>query len=334
MIHKATNTLDWVLIAKGIGILLVVIGHFNPESSPAYWTNTRNVIYSFHMPLFFLLSGYLYTHGKYTYQQLLTNKIKRLIYPFVSIALLFFTIKYIAGELVYLGHPIDNKSLYYLLTDPVHSYMPLLWFVYALFIIFAIYPLLRLLLPNIIILCTLLVCIIYFGTDIPILGKSIFNMPFFIVGILLHENNRTNCTLLNTRFRNIFSTTIIFIIFYSVRIQYESIYIPDYLFIFILGTSGAIFVINISKVIAMNAPQKLAPTLTLLGFYSMTIYLFHTLFESTIRVIFMQKISFVAIPFEVTAITAIFAGIIFPLELEKRVLRKFLLTRKFLLGIK
>jgi len=89
MTHKEINTSDWILIAKGIGILLVVIGHFNPESSPTYWTNLRSVIYSFHMPLFFLLSGYLYSHGKYTYKQLLSNKIKRLVYPFVSIAFLF-----------------------------------------------------------------------------------------------------------------------------------------------------------------------------------------------------------------------------------------------------
>lgn len=39
-------------IAKGIGILLVVIGHALPTDS--YW---RVFIYSFHMPLFFFLSG-------------------------------------------------------------------------------------------------------------------------------------------------------------------------------------------------------------------------------------------------------------------------------------
>ncbi|MCD8011746.1 MAG: acyltransferase family protein [Lachnospiraceae bacterium] len=39
-------------VAKGIGILLVVIGHALPTDS--YW---RVFIYSFHMPLFFFLSG-------------------------------------------------------------------------------------------------------------------------------------------------------------------------------------------------------------------------------------------------------------------------------------
>lgn len=39
-------------VAKGIGIILVILGHALPEES--YW---RLVIYSFHMPLFFFLSG-------------------------------------------------------------------------------------------------------------------------------------------------------------------------------------------------------------------------------------------------------------------------------------
>lgn len=44
--------LEWVDAAKGIGILLVVIAHI--------WTRgpLHDAIYTFHMPLFFLLSGY------------------------------------------------------------------------------------------------------------------------------------------------------------------------------------------------------------------------------------------------------------------------------------
>ncbi len=262
----------------------------------------------------------------------MVTKIKRLVYPFVSIAFLFFIVKYIAGKFTSLEHPVDNKSLYYLLTDPVHSYMPLLWFVYALFFIFAIYPSLRSIIPNIIILPILLVCIIYFGTDIIILGKSIFNMPFFVVGILLRESNMKKWNPINHRFGNIFASAFVFIICHILKTQYGFIPIPNYLFVFILGVSGAIFIINISKVLVTSVSAKIVSTFAILGFYSMTIYLFHTLFESTIRVIFMQKLSFIAIPFEVTALTAIFAGIIFPLELEKRVLRNFLFTRKFILG--
>jgi fucose 4-O-acetylase-like acetyltransferase len=45
--------LAWVDAAKGVGILLVIAGHV--------WTRgpVRDAIYAFHMPLFFLLSGYM-----------------------------------------------------------------------------------------------------------------------------------------------------------------------------------------------------------------------------------------------------------------------------------
>ncbi len=45
--------LEWIDVARGIGIIAVVVGHV--------WTRgpLRDAVYSFHMPLFFLLSGLL-----------------------------------------------------------------------------------------------------------------------------------------------------------------------------------------------------------------------------------------------------------------------------------
>lgn len=47
--------IDWIDVARGIGIVAVVVGHV--------WTRgpLRDAVYSFHMPLFFLLSGYLFS---------------------------------------------------------------------------------------------------------------------------------------------------------------------------------------------------------------------------------------------------------------------------------
>ncbi|WP_088190097.1 acyltransferase family protein [Sphingobium sp. Z007] len=51
--RQAQFRLDWVDVARGLGMLAVVIGHV--------WTRgpVRDAMYSFHMPLFFLLSGML-----------------------------------------------------------------------------------------------------------------------------------------------------------------------------------------------------------------------------------------------------------------------------------
>ncbi|ETI59627.1 glycosyl transferase [Sphingobium sp. C100] len=50
---QAQFRLDWVDVARGLGIVAVVVGHV--------WTRgpLRDAMYSFHMPLFFLLSGML-----------------------------------------------------------------------------------------------------------------------------------------------------------------------------------------------------------------------------------------------------------------------------------
>jgi len=55
---------NWIDVSKGIGILLVYYGHMlerfadlHLESSFSQWV----YLYSFHMPAFFILSGYAHT---------------------------------------------------------------------------------------------------------------------------------------------------------------------------------------------------------------------------------------------------------------------------------
>lgn len=50
--------IDWIDIAKGIGIISVILGHLR---TPLY---ISEMIFSFHMPLFFVISGYFYKERK------------------------------------------------------------------------------------------------------------------------------------------------------------------------------------------------------------------------------------------------------------------------------
>lgn len=52
---KNNSRIEWIDIAKGITIIAMIIGH-----SVEYGGEIRNLIFSFHMPLFFILSGYTY----------------------------------------------------------------------------------------------------------------------------------------------------------------------------------------------------------------------------------------------------------------------------------
>lgn len=60
---EAKNRIEWIDIAKGIGIIAVLVGHTISYSVPEE-NFIRSVIYSFHMPLFFILSALVYNFSK------------------------------------------------------------------------------------------------------------------------------------------------------------------------------------------------------------------------------------------------------------------------------
>lgn len=62
----------WVDIAKGIGIILVFLGHFNIPDT------LRAEIYTFHIPLFFFLSGVVF-NGHKPINRFLGDEAKRMI---------------------------------------------------------------------------------------------------------------------------------------------------------------------------------------------------------------------------------------------------------------
>lgn len=65
---------EYIDIAKGIGIILVVFGHLSERTQMS-----RILIYSFHMPLFFIISGYLEKSKKF--QECFVKGFKRLVIP-------------------------------------------------------------------------------------------------------------------------------------------------------------------------------------------------------------------------------------------------------------
>lgn len=75
-----TKRLDWIDVAKGIAIILVIVGHTVPNPSPL-----RHAIFSFHMPVFFILAGY--TFRPKPWRELLSGSVSRLLVPYVILAL-------------------------------------------------------------------------------------------------------------------------------------------------------------------------------------------------------------------------------------------------------
>lgn len=79
--------LPWVDTTRGIGVLLVIIGHMlygSPDFDPL-----NQFIYSFHVPLFFVISGYVHTRNENkSVRCLIWLKAKRLLVPAVIFMLM------------------------------------------------------------------------------------------------------------------------------------------------------------------------------------------------------------------------------------------------------
>ena len=81
------NRIISVDYAKAIGIYLVVLAHTQLCAPLTNW------IYVFHMPLFFLLSGYVFNNNP-SFKEFINRKAKTLVFPYftLGIPMVVFTI--------------------------------------------------------------------------------------------------------------------------------------------------------------------------------------------------------------------------------------------------
>ena len=199
------------------------------------------------MPLFFMLSGYLFGFSQTEvttvrlYMQLIRKKVKRLIYPFFTVAFVFFIIKYVAGIFFKLQHPMTMNTVIQLFINPLQSYMPLLWFIYTLFIIFLIFPLFLFLFKNETLLLIITLLLMYFPWPSNFCLTNVFsNLPYFSFGYLLAS--KTDINKISLR-RNMVIAILSALLFLSFYFSYPDITDNKYLNIFwkfILGVSGSV----------------------------------------------------------------------------------------------
>lgn len=153
-----TQRIEWIDTAKVITMLLVIIGHCRYYVMKTSFGGIDylsgiddfslihkcegylvNFIYSFHMPLFFMLSGMCFYMSmikkNILLKRLITSKIKRLIIPFICVSLfLSIPLKYISGYWASSGSILyDIFCGQILLMGNSH-----LWFVVSLFWMFIV----------------------------------------------------------------------------------------------------------------------------------------------------------------------------------------------------
>ncbi|QTE40252.1 acyltransferase family protein [Mucilaginibacter gossypii] len=190
--------------AKSIGIVLVVFEHL-----VLLETKITTFIYSFHMPLFFLISGYLHKNSM-SFKEAVKKDAQRLLIPYCYFYIItfvyWFIVVFLRHRNEYHGSLLQEgiiKPFFGLLlgvgydTSISRSINDPLWFLIALFNIRIIYQCLLQITKNkieyILLITVLLVgivmCIKYAGYDLWFsLDSAVLALPFFISGVLLKSS--------------------------------------------------------------------------------------------------------------------------------------------------
>ena len=113
--------------AKGLGILCVFLGHLCVADSIPF-----RMIFNFHMPLFFILSGMVFSLDHLNNLAALTRKLnKNILRPFVFFVLLGSLINIIRGSFL-----PDNGDIFHWVLEIIKgqpSFVPSAWFLTSLF---------------------------------------------------------------------------------------------------------------------------------------------------------------------------------------------------------
>lgn len=276
----------WVDDVKVIACILVVLGHFFQSMTKANilsendlyeWFNTT--IYYFHVPLFFICSGYLYQ--KYSevnsigsWCKNVAKKALALGVPYVTFSTATWLLKMVFADSV-------NKQADGLFSTLVVNPSAPYWYLYALLFIFLVTPTLSSMKVASVVLMIALVAKTLIltggGTSIYAVSTVLSNEIWFVLGMSICAFNvrlkgrKVQGTILGLLF------IILSIVVYTAKIQSGVI-------AFVMGVLACVAVI----LMVADFEEKFGKGMDLLAKYTMPIFLMHTLFAAPTRSVLLK----------------------------------------------
>jgi fucose 4-O-acetylase-like acetyltransferase len=326
-------------IAKAIGIILVVIGHYYPCSSPEWYVKLREWIYSFHMPLFLFASGYIYIAFKKEekYIDFILKKIKRLMLPYLATSFIIITIKLFTQNGMYVENPVTAFSYLRMFYYPEAGYF--LWFIWALFLMFCVVPFFKNKIHRLGLFVVAL--IIHFCptselSEVFCIRETLSMMVWFLFGVVCFDFKEDMDKKIGSK-KLCGIAAVLFVV--SSIMKYGIHLSNDYILLFathILPWTGIAFVLYVSNLQTQNIDSMPSNILLNIGSASFFIYLFHTTFMGFAKS-FVHRIPFMNgksdLWFTIGAILVVSVGIVCPILFYRYVLIKTKVT-KLLFGIK
>jgi fucose 4-O-acetylase-like acetyltransferase len=312
-VKSSEQRILWVDVAKGIAILLVVFGHVERGLVSARWEGHSSLlaavdftIYTFHMPLFFFLSGYLsIAPTRKTKQKFASDLMKSIVYPYFLWSTIEVATQIYFGSLTNRTWPLAR--FVEILWDPVSPY----WFLYALFVIKIFYFAIN----NTRVffafsLALFAICFFYSGEDI--IYEIMYFCLFFSLGSLVRQVSGANSftSLPNASWLMFFVLAVLWaagtaIAFFFLHIGYMA---PMILPVSLLGIA---MVVAFARVVE---PLRYS-FLPFLGKRSMAIFVTHVFFTAGTRIFLVVALKIYSLP--VHLIVGLIVGVAGPILLYK-----------------
>jgi fucose 4-O-acetylase-like acetyltransferase len=322
-----SKRIEYLDIARGIGILLVVLGHNDFEAISVF---VHQVIYSFHIPLFFFLSGY-FINTSIPFFDFFKKRFSSLLKPyFFIIFLIYFTsvsfekmgfntaITRIVKSLYGTGHYIDWVQLWFLPELFVVS-------LYAFLFITLVSKLQQRWIRWGILLATLALSLPFLKTFYPfpisIFGKEyeLYGLPFgldlvFLSGFFFILGNEVRQVTVDKTFDNLFILlgTGIGLIVLNLLFPYEIDFNIRQYESFLVNTTeailGILFILALSRQIELRS-TRLASVFKYLGNISLIILLFHV----PVQAFWGEKVMNVTDNFPLSILVGFIMGVLGPI---------------------
>ena len=276
----------WVDDVKVIACIFVVLGHFFqsmtkanilPENDLYQWFNTT--IYYFHVPLFFICSGYLYqkynkVNSVDSWRKNVAKKAVALGVPYVTFTTAVWVLKKVFSSSINDRIGGLGDTLFFHPTAPY-------WYLYALFFIFLVTPTFSSVkaaaVGLIVALAAKVLILTGGGYSVYAVSTVLSNEIWFVIGMSICV---FNMQLKGKRVQG----TICGLLFMILSVVVYMVENHSKMVSFALGLLACIAVI----LLVVDSEEKFGRGMDFLAKYTMPIFLMHTLFAAPLRSILMK----------------------------------------------
>ena len=274
--------IEWVDSIKGLAIFTVVVGHcvtdcLSSDSYPEsylFLESLKDFIYIFHMPLFFIISGFVFYISK-SYDK---YKVKVLDFALVYViwSLLTWLSKYLLGSSV--NNPVTIMDLVSIIYKPLMVY----WYLYVLIFMYiytSVMNITEVKFSHVVLFGIIAVVTKLFNFNIGIGNAFLYHLVFFMIGgycvysRLIYKINKWQILTM------ILIIVLNCIFYFEYQLQQGVVEIVK---TFMVATVASLLCFCMFKCIG-NVKY-----LTLLGKNTLQIYVMHCFFTGGLRIVFKQ----------------------------------------------